>query len=81
MQPMQGQYEPAHRVPSNQRKTLDMKGLIPYELLEPKQTINDVRFSQKLRRLNEKILEKRSGPDHKTVKSYCCTTMLGPILL
>ena len=26
----------------------------------PKQTINDVRYSQQLRRLNEKILEKRS---------------------
>ena len=42
----------------------DMKGIIYYELLEPKQTINDVRYSQQLRRLNEKILEKRSGPGH-----------------
>ena len=30
----------------------DMKGIIYYELLEPKQTINDVRYSQQLRRLN-----------------------------
>ena len=30
----------------------------------PKQTINEVRYSQQLRRLNEKILEKRSGPGH-----------------
>ena len=33
----------------------DMKGIIYYELLEPKQTINDVRYSQQMRRLNEKI--------------------------
>ena len=42
----------------------DIKGIIYYELLEPKQTINAERYSQQLRRLNEKILEKRSGPGH-----------------
>ena len=41
-----------------------MKGIIYYELLEPKQTTNDARYSQQLRRLNEKNLEKRSGAGH-----------------
>jgi histone-lysine N-methyltransferase SETMAR len=42
----------------------DMKGILYYELLEPGQTVNAQHYSQQLRRLNEKILEKRSGPGH-----------------
>ena len=41
-----------------------MKGILYFELLEPKQTVNAQRYSQQLRRLNEVILEKRIGPDH-----------------
>ena len=42
----------------------DMKGIIYYELLEPKQTVNSQLYSQQLRRLDEKIKENRSGPGH-----------------
>ena len=42
----------------------DMKGVLYYELLEPKQTVNAQRYSQQLRRLDEQILEKRTGQGH-----------------
>ena len=42
----------------------DLKGIIHYEVLEPKQTVNSDVYSQQLRRLSEKIREKRSVPGH-----------------
>ena len=42
----------------------DMKGILYYKLLEPGQTVNAQHYSQQLRCLNEKILEKRTGPGH-----------------
>ena len=41
-----------------------MKGLLYFELLEPKQTVNAQCYCQQLRYLNEIILEKRTGPGH-----------------
>ena len=41
-----------------------MNGILYFELLEPKQTVNAQRYSQQLRFLNEVILEKRTGPGH-----------------
>ena len=41
-----------------------MKGILYYELLEPQQTVDAQRYSHQLRRLNEKILENRTGPGH-----------------
>ena len=42
----------------------DIKGILYYELLNPKQTVDSQLYSQQLRRLSEKIEEKRSGPGH-----------------
>ena len=40
------------------------EGILYYELLEPKQTVNATFYSQQLMHLNEKILENRTGPGH-----------------
>ncbi len=42
----------------------DLKGILYYELLEPKQTVNAQLYSQQLTRLSKKIEEKRSGTGH-----------------
>lgn len=46
----------------------DMKGIIHYELLEPKQTVNAQLYSQQLIRLDQKIREKRPGQGHGNKK-------------
>lgn len=40
----------------------DTKGILHFELLQPKQTVNAQLYSQQLTRLDEKIREKRTGP-------------------
>ena len=42
----------------------DMKDILYFELLEPQQTVDAQCYSHQLRRLNEKILENRTGPVH-----------------
>ena len=42
----------------------DMKGILYYELLEPKQRVNSTIYSDQLRRLREKIEEKRPWNGH-----------------
>ena len=42
----------------------DIKGILYFELLQPKQTVNAQLYSQQLTRLDEKIREKRTGPGH-----------------
>jgi len=42
----------------------DMKGLLYYELLEEKQTVNAALYSQQLKRLSEKITENRPWNGH-----------------
>ena len=44
------------------------EGILYYELLEPKQTVNATLYSQQLMYLNEKILENRTGPGHGNKK-------------
>ena len=41
-----------------------MKGIIYYELLETDQTVNATSYSRQLKRLNEEIKKKRTGPGH-----------------
>ena len=41
-----------------------MKGIIYYELLEIGQTVNSTRYFHQLKRLNEEIKKKRTGPGH-----------------
>ncbi len=42
----------------------DMKGILHYELLECGQKVDRFVYSEQLKRLNQKIIEKRSGPGH-----------------
>ena len=46
----------------------DIKGILYFELLQPKQTVNAQLYSQQLTRLDEKIREKRTGPGHGNLK-------------
>lgn len=46
----------------------DMKGVIYYELLEPRRTVNAQLYSQQLIRLDQNIKEKRTGPGHGNKK-------------
>ena len=42
----------------------DIKGILYFELLQPKQTVNAQPYSQQLTRLDEKIRAKRTEPGH-----------------
>ena len=42
----------------------DIKGILYFELLQSKQTVNAQVYSQQLTRLNEKIREIRTGPGY-----------------
>ena len=48
----------------------NLKGILYYELLNPKQTVKSHFFSQQLRRSSEGIEEKRSGPGHDNARSH-----------
>ena len=41
-----------------------MKGIVYFELVEPRQTVNFILYSEQLMRLDEKIFEKRTGLGH-----------------
>ena len=46
----------------------DMKGILYYELLEPCQTVNAKLYGEQLMRLNQKIIESRTGPGNRNKK-------------
>ena len=45
------------------------EGILYYELLEPKQTVNATFYSQQLMHLNEKILKNRTVPGNGNKKA------------